>query len=104
MSRHYSDPSRESDRHALPDVEVFYVEGDAFDPDHDDGTWMYDRALEWMEECEEEDTATAYSDMQSALAGWYWWYALPGCLPDSAPNGPFASENDALVDACEQDD
>ena len=32
MAQHYSDPSRESDSHALPDVEVFY-------DDDDTGPW-----------------------------------------------------------------
>jgi hypothetical protein len=27
MTQHYSDPTRESDPHALPDVEVFYHDG-----------------------------------------------------------------------------
>ena len=27
--------------------------------------------------------------------GYYFWYCLPGCLPDSEPYGPFASEADA---------
>lgn len=24
--------------------------------------------------------------------GWFYWYCLPGCLPDSEPFGPFSSE------------
>ena len=31
--------------------------------------------------------------------GWYWWSCFPGCLPDSDPNGPFATEAEALADA-----
>jgi hypothetical protein len=33
-------------------------------------------------------------------AGWYWWACFPGCLPDSEfPNGPFATEAEAIADA-----
>tara|TARA_R100000306_G_scaffold45824_1_gene43645 strand:+ start:327 stop:677 length:351 start_codon:yes stop_codon:yes gene_type:complete len=31
--------------------------------------------------------------------GWYWWTCLPGCLPDSEPFGPFATEAEAIADA-----
>ena len=65
----YSDPSRENDPHALPDIEVFY----------------------WFDEETDES-----SRMES---GWYWWPCFPGCLPDSEPNGPFATEAEALADA-----
>lgn len=32
-------------------------------------------------------------------AGWYWQACFPGCIPDSDPNGPFKSEDDAITDA-----
>ena len=67
MGMAYSDPSRESDPHALPDVEVFQ--------------------------------GSDYGDLELEADKWYWWACLPGCLPDSDPNGPFESEEAALVDA-----
>ncbi len=76
MSQHYSDPSRESDPHALPNVEVFYMSAaDLLDSDWTDG------------EGDSKDT------------GWYYWYCFPGCLPDSYPCGPYASEAEALAAA-----
>ncbi len=69
MSQAYFDPSRESDPHALPDCEVFYA-GDLIN-----------------EEGEPMD------------AGWFWWACFPGCMPDGPPNGPFATEAEALADA-----
>lgn len=64
----YSDPTRESDPYALPDVEVFYLEtGEMRDE--------FDEPLE---------------------AGWYWWTCFPGCLPDSDPSGPYETESDAI--------
>jgi len=74
----YSDPTRESDPHALPDVEVFYMN---------------------------DDEAVNYAVMESAYgmdaeAGWYWWSCFPGCLPDSEPFGPYDTEAEA-VDAAQ---
>jgi len=68
----YSDQTRESDPHALPDIEVFHVPDD-YQPETEDG--------EALEE------------------GWYWWSCFPGCLPDGEPSGPFDTEEEALEDA-----
>lgn len=75
----YSDPRREDDPHSLPDVEVFYFDSDEAEA----GTWeMTD-------------------DGEIAPSGWYYWSCFPGCLPDSDPVGPFATEAEALADARE---
>ena len=34
-------------------------------------------------------------------AGYYWWPAYPGCLPDGDPIGPFETREEALADALE---
>jgi len=72
MSQHYSNPRRQSDPYALPDVEIFYYNG---------GDFVEGEELE---------------------PGWYWQSCFPGCLPDSDPIGPFDSEDAALADAREQ--
>lgn len=69
----YSDPTRESDPHALPNIEVFYMH---------ESIWF------GME-----------GDFHYDDSGWYYWYCLPGCLPDSDPVGPFDSYEAALEDA-----
>lgn len=74
----YSDPTRENDPHALPDVEVFYHDGD--------------------DTVEFEDGSESHFGMTT---GWYWWSCFPGCLPDGDPNGPFESAEDAVEDAYE---
>jgi len=28
--------------------------------------------------------------------GWYFWFCFPGCMPDSDPEGPFVSSEEAL--------
>ena len=78
MSQAYSDPTRANDPHALPNVEVFYV--DNKDP-------LFDRDDTGEQPCPEQ--------------GWYWWPCFPGCLPDGDPVGPFATEAEALADAQE---
>ena len=37
----------------------------------------------------------------SYTPGWYWQACFPGCLPDSDPVGPFASEEEAIANARE---
>ena len=65
----YSDPSREKDLHALPDLEVFYIAN------------------------------TEVADHGGLEKGWYWWSCFPGCMPDSEANGPFDTQEEALEDA-----
>ena len=84
MAYHYSDKSRESDPHAMPDLEVFA----------------------WPGSVEKVDSifrgqALAAPIEDSADAGWYYAFGFPGCLWDSDPVGPFDSEAEALADARE---
>lgn len=78
MTQHYSNPKRAEDPHALPDLEVFYHS-------KADGPIQY----------------YGPDDEPVTEPGWYWWACFPGCLPDSEPCGPFASEAEALADARE---
>lgn len=95
MSQHYSDPKRETEPTALPDVEVF-------------------RAPMW--ECEACDASFTGCETGSAEKvpcpecgskavsegqrdAWWWWSCFPGCMPDGEPMGPFATEAEALEDA-----
>jgi hypothetical protein len=71
MTQTYFDPSRKDDIHILPNCEVYYVSQDEID----------------ME---------SFSD---AEPGWYWCACFPGCLPDSDPVGPFATEELATKNA-----
>ncbi|QDP57788.1 MAG: hypothetical protein Unbinned7358contig1001_14 [Prokaryotic dsDNA virus sp.] len=65
--RIYSDPAREADPNALPDVEVFWWT----DYDH-------------------------HVDDPSMEPGFYFWWCFPGCLPESSPFGPFETESEAV--------
>ena len=101
----YSDPSRESDPYALPDVEVFEVWRDRrgihnawinredccekICTCHDDHAWLETSYPDGCSSC----------DCQWSALGWYWQSCFPGCLPDSDPVGPFDTEEEALADA-----
>ena len=63
----YSDETRENNGQAVPDVEIFHS-----------ADYPAEAGAEPLE------------------PGWYYWYCLPGCLPDSGPIGPFASEEEAI--------
>ena len=85
MTYLYSDPERETDPHALPDVEVFQCDG-----------WIndYDGSIIFQPPNDgEPDLWERFPDA--------WWYAYGqiGCLWDSDPQGPFASEEEALEHA-----
>lgn len=79
MVQFYSDPSRESDPHTLPDCEVFYVTA---------------------KEAARNAAELAVSDEREGLImdepGFYYWFCFPGCMPDSDPTGPFESEAAAI--------
>ena len=70
----YSDPSKQSDPYSLPDVEVFF--------------WTdYDHHVD-------------EPDMQP---GYYFWFCFPGCMPDSSPEGPYETEEEAVEAAQDMD-
>lgn len=44
------------------------------------------------------DSAITAEDL-TLEPGWYWQPCFPGCIPDSDPNGPFETEEEAMTDA-----
>lgn len=51
-----------------------------------------------------EDYPLVDDDGAPLEPGWYFWYCMPGCLPDSDAFGPHASAADAERAAREDDD
>lgn len=86
MTQVYSDPRRESDVDALPDLEVWEV------------SKARARANE-LRHREHADRECPTTECIENEAGWYWQACVPGCLPDGDPVGPFATEAEALADA-----
>lgn len=91
MPYEYSDPTRESDPHALPDLEVFYRSELAV---------RNDARLDAVNGCA-CDSCWTNGDGEPLGAGWFYAYGFPGCLWDSDPVGPFDTEAEALADARE---
>lgn len=87
----YSDPKRETDPYALPDVEVFH-HAHKRETDPNGST---------INVCPQAWGAPPSTDPDGSClgTGWYWWSCFPGCLPDSDPVGPFDTEEEALADA-----
>lgn len=77
----HRDPSHESQPHALPNVEIFYVDATAAHERNKDFDADY--------ECGERGR---YEE------GWYYAFGFPGCLWDGEPEGPFETEADAIAD------
>ncbi len=85
----YSNPEREQDEYALPDVEVFHHEHAkrelcALNAGH---------KAELYGECITDDEGDCLG------TGWYWWTCSPGCLPNSEAMGPFKTREEALANA-----
>lgn len=79
----YSNPKRENDPYALPDLEVWRHK-------HEDAVFMVHPSC-----------VSNHADGECMGSGWYWQSCLPGCLPDGDAVGPFESEAEALADARE---
>lgn len=93
MSHHYSDPSRADDPYSLPDVEVWQARY-GYCPSCGELVHEYPGAHDGP--CYACDTR-----VDTPTLGWFYHSCFPGCLPDSEPNGPFATEQEALADARE---
>jgi hypothetical protein len=107
MTYHYSNPEREGDDFALPDIEVFQLTA------HEVAAMDEDAVFEFMQRPEyrlagfngpaREAMLEAIVEEYGIKGGWFWWSCFPGCLPDSSPMGPFASHAEALKDAQDVD-
>ena len=108
MSQHYSDPTRESDLHSLPNVEI-WAENVTIVRSRC-GEFEVPAKSEWARGfCPSCDRATCVNDLndqnkdtgleQTTKIAWWWWSCVPGYLPESEPKGPFATEAKALTDA-----
>ena len=95
MSQAYSNPDRENDPHALPDLEIFQLtarEAAEFD---EDMVWEYRRNHKFRPASVNSRTREAMFDAmieaEGITGGWFYWYCFPGCLPHRVAIGPFDS-------------
>ena len=111
MSQHYSNPNRETDTWSLPNIEVWQERITIVRSGC--GDFEVPRESEWARGfCPSCDRATCvlsldtFEPSESGIEhterlAWFYWFCFPGCLPDSEPCGPFATEAEALADARE---
>lgn len=103
MSQAYSNPERESDPHALPDVEVFQLTAHEVAARDEDLIYEYSKRHEFrmchMNSRVQEAMLDAIVKEEGIKGGYFWWSCFPGCLPDSDPIGPFDTYEEALADA-----
>ena len=108
MPQAYSNPERESDPHALPDLEVFEMTA----TEVAESSMYEDEQFEFMRRREFRMAAMNSRDRDAMLdamieelditGGYFYWYRFPGCLPDSEPVGPFETKAEALAAAREE--
>lgn len=103
MSYEYSDPKRESDPHALPDVEVFGPEAWSECPSCGAtilaDTW-YSGGCSTCGAAD-NDFHGQHSEPHCVTSGYGYAFGSPGCGWDSDPVGPFESYDAALAAARE---
>ena len=105
MARYYSNPKRESDTYALPDIEVFEMTAaEVAEMDEDlirDAMKRPEFRLAAMNSRVREKMLDTLVEENGITGGWCWWSCFPGCMPDSDPIGPFKTHAEALADARE---
>lgn len=107
MVQFYSIPARESDPHALPDCEAFEMTAEevAASSVYEDEQFEFMRRHEFrlagMNSKVRDAMLAAMIEELSITGGWFYWYCLPGCMPDGPPTGPYESR-DAAIAACRE--
>jgi|SRR5215469_2126924 len=101
MSQHYSNPERENDAHALPDIEVFQLTAEEAVQQDEDLMYQASKKFPLMHmNSRDRDKAIDWAIAESGTTGgWFWRACFPGCLPDGPAIGPFDSYKEALQDA-----
>lgn len=107
MTQAYSNPDRESDAYALPDIEVFEMTAAevAASAAYEDEQYEFMKRHEYRLASMNSRARDAMIDAMIAelgiTGGYFYWYCFPGCLPDSDPIGPYATRKEALAAAQE---
>lgn len=101
----YSQPDREDEPTALPDLEIFQLTAAEVAEMDEDLIHEYLKRHEFrlasMNGRTREAMFDAMIEEEGITGGWFYWYCFPGCLPDSEPMGPYASYQEALDSARE---
>lgn len=88
----------EIEEEELENLEIFHKDADDFSID-DRETWMGERLRENLGNDPDEAEIKAEAEK---LAGYYFWWCVPGCMPDSDAFGPYPTAEAAMQAAREQ--
>lgn len=104
--RFYSDPSRENEKHAISDCEVFQLTSEEVAETMEEEICALMKRPEFrlaaMNTRVREKMIETLIDENAVKGGWFYWYCFPGCLPEGCPVGPFET-CDAAIEACRED-
>ena len=101
MPMHYMNPDDASNPNRLPNIETFQA---VYGECPECGVQVTEIAAPTADtrkacptyECQMDEVSVALEQF-----GWFYWFCLPGCMPDSEPIGPFDTEEAALEHARE---
>ncbi len=62
----------------------------------------YEHRLAGMNSKATDAMFDAMIEEEGIKGGWFYWYCVPGCLPDSDPYGPYDSAKEAKQAAQDQ--
>jgi hypothetical protein len=103
MTQVYSNPDREDDETALPNIEVFQLTAREVAEMDEDMVHEYMRRHEFrlasMNSRTREAMFGAMIAENNIEGGWFWWACFPGCLPDGPAIGPFKTFKEAKADS-----
>lgn len=95
MPQHYLDPDQAEDPYSLPNIEVWQIEDE--DEARDMAVTLTLRSDGYRELPDGSLTDPEPDpDLVPPVGSWFGWFCFPGCLPDSDPFGPYASEEEAV--------
>lgn len=92
------DEIEEEGEEGLENLEIFHKNSNDFSID-DKETWMGERLRENLGDGPDEAEIKAEAEK---LAGYYFWWCVPGCMPDSDAFGPYPTAEAAMQAAREQ--
>lgn len=102
----YSNPERQNDKYALPDVEVFELTAEEVVAQDEELLREYSKKHEYRlanwNYAASQKMLAAIIEEQGITGGWFYQFCFPGCLPESSPVGPYQSAKAAIEAAQEE--
>jgi hypothetical protein len=103
MTHHYSDPSRETDKWSLPDIETFQLTAREVAEQYEELIYEYmgrrKFKLASVNSRDREAMFDAMIEEEGITGGWFYWFCFPGCLSGGPAMGPYETQAEALAAA-----